>query len=66
MKNGVDKGCETMGIWHEALLGKLSRPKLLEQRCECGALRGDGWGKPYATVNVYWMLNHGGGSLADE
>ncbi|MGP0580175.1 hypothetical protein ACTP13_24680 [Paenibacillus peoriae] len=51
MKNGVDKGCETMGIWHEALLGKLSRPKLLEQRCECGALRGDGWGKPYATVN---------------
>ncbi|KAF6577626.1 hypothetical protein G9G54_15700 [Paenibacillus sp. EKM212P] len=40
-----------MRLWHEHLIDKLPRPQLLGQHRECCALRGNGWGKPHATVN---------------
>lgn len=40
-----------MRLWHEDLLRALPRQQLLGQHRECCALRGNGWGKPHATVN---------------
>lgn len=40
-----------MRLWHESLLPYLPRQQLLGQHRECCALRGNGWGKPHATVN---------------
>lgn len=40
-----------MRLWHEKLLPLLPRQQLLGQHRECCALRGNGWGKPHATVN---------------
>lgn len=40
-----------MRLWHEDLIKKLPRQQLLGQHRECCALRGNGWGKPHATVN---------------
>lgn len=40
-----------MRLWHEALIPYLPRQQLLGQHRECCALRGNGWGKPHATVN---------------
>jgi uncharacterized protein (TIGR02328 family) len=40
-----------MRLWHEHLIDRLPRPQLLGQHRECCALRGNGWGKPHATVN---------------
>lgn len=40
-----------MRLWHEKLIEKLPRQQLLGQHRECAALRGNGWGKPHATVN---------------
>ena len=40
-----------MRLWHERLLPHLPRQQLLGQHRECCALRGNGWGKPHATVN---------------
>ena len=40
-----------MRLWHEALIPHLPRQQLLGQHRECCALRGNGWGKPHATVN---------------
>lgn len=40
-----------MRLWHQDLISKLPRQQLLGQHRECCALRGNGWGKPHATVN---------------
>ena len=40
-----------MRLWHQSLITKLPRQQLLGQHRECCALRGAGWGRPYATVN---------------
>ncbi|MGM8138079.1 TIGR02328 family protein [Enterococcus italicus] len=40
-----------MRLWHQDLIEKLPRQQLLGQHRECCALRGNGWGKPHATVN---------------
>ncbi|MGV3175211.1 TIGR02328 family protein [Aerococcus suis] len=40
-----------MRLWHEDLLSNLPRQQLLGQHRECAALRGNGWGKPHATIN---------------
>lgn len=40
-----------MRLWHEKLIPLLPRQQLLGQHRECCALRGNGWGKPHATVN---------------
>ena len=39
------------GECHEALISQLPRPQLLGQHRECCALRGNGWGRKYATVD---------------
>lgn len=39
-----------MRLWHEEMLGKLSRQQLLGQHRECCALRGLGWKKKHSTV----------------
>lgn len=40
-----------MRLWHEKLLPKLSRQRLLGQHRECCALRGNGWGKKHSVVD---------------
>lgn len=45
-----------MRLWHEALIPHLPRQQLLGQHYECCALRGNGWGKPNATVN--YVFDH--------
>jgi uncharacterized protein (TIGR02328 family) len=40
-----------MRLWHEKMLALLPRQQLLGQHRECAALRGNGWGRPHATVN---------------
>lgn len=40
-----------MRLWHQELIPLLPRQQLLGQHRECCALRGNGWGKPHATVN---------------
>ena len=46
-----------MRLWHEELLGSLPRQQLLGQHRECCALRGNGWGKPHATVNYVFLYS---------
>lgn len=38
-------------LWHEALIQRLDRQRILGQHRECCALRGLGWGKKHATVD---------------
>lgn len=45
-----------MRLWHEDLIPYLPRQQLLGQHRECCALRGNGWGKPHATVN--YVFDH--------
>jgi uncharacterized protein (TIGR02328 family) len=45
-----------MRLWHQNLIPLLPRQQLLGQHRECCALRGNGWGKPHATVN--YVFNH--------
>lgn len=40
-----------MRLWHEKLIPRLDRQRLLGQHRECAALRGKGWGKKHATVD---------------
>ena len=40
-----------MRLWHQSLIPQLPRAQLLGQHRECAALRGNGWGRPHATVN---------------
>jgi uncharacterized protein (TIGR02328 family) len=40
-----------MRLWHQKLIPFLPRQQLLGQHRECAALRGNGWGRPHATVN---------------
>lgn len=40
-----------MRLWAQQLIPYLDRQRLLGQHRECAALRGRGWGRPYATVN---------------
>ena len=40
-----------MRLWHQAMIKNLDNNRLVRQHCECCALRGNGWGKPHATVN---------------
>lgn len=46
-----------MRLWHQSLIPLLPRQQLLGQHRECCALRGNGWGKPHATVN-YVFRHH--------
>nr|WP_239530266.1 TIGR02328 family protein [Sporolactobacillus spathodeae] len=43
-------------MWHQQLIHCLPRQQLLGQHRECAALRGNGWGRPHATVN--YVFNH--------
>lgn len=52
-----------MRLWHEDLIKKLPRQQLLGQHRECCALRGNGWGKPHATVN--YVFDYPKGYLYD-
>lgn len=45
-----------MRLWHEDLISNLPRQQLLGQHRECCALRGNGWGRPHATVN--YVFDH--------
>lgn len=45
-----------MRLWHQDMIAKLPRQQLLGQHRECCALRGNGWGKPHATVN--YVFDH--------
>lgn len=47
-----------MRLWHEKLISKLPRQQLLGQHRECAALRGNGWGKPHATVNYVFEYSY--------
>ncbi|GAJ25719.1 hypothetical protein JCM15457_597 [Liquorilactobacillus sucicola DSM 21376 = JCM 15457] len=40
-----------MRLWHQQLIPLLPRQQLLGQHREIAALRGNGWGRPHATVN---------------
>ena len=40
-----------MRLWHHELIGTISDKRLLGQHRECCALRGNGWGKKYSTVD---------------
>lgn len=40
-----------MRLWHQRMIRNLDNSRLLSQHRECCALRGNGWGKPHATVN---------------
>ena len=40
-----------MRLWHQDLIPRLPRAQLLGQHRECCALRGNGWGRPHATVD---------------
>lgn len=44
-----------MRLWHEALIPYLPRQQLLGLHREVCALRGNGWGKPHATVNYVFQ-----------
>ncbi len=44
-----------MRLWHEALISSLPRQQLLGQHRELAALRGNGWGRPHATVNYVFQ-----------
>lgn len=46
-----------MRLWHIDLLPLLPRQQLLGQHRECCALRGNGWGKNYATVNYVFTYH---------
>jgi len=46
-----------MRLWHEDLISKLPRQQLLGQHREICALRGNGWGKPHATVNYVFKYS---------
>jgi len=48
-----------MRLWHQDLITKLPRQQLLGQHRECCALRGNGWGKPHATVNYVFEHDYG-------
>ncbi|OKL35491.1 TIGR02328 family protein [Domibacillus mangrovi] len=47
-----------MRLWHEELISKLPRQQLLGQHRECAALRGNGWGKPHATVDYVFKYSY--------
>lgn len=40
-----------MRLWHQQLIPKLDRQRLLGQHRECAALRGKGWGKKHSVVD---------------
>lgn len=40
-----------MRLWHQQLISKLDRQRLLGQHRECAALRGKGWGKKHSVVD---------------
>lgn len=46
-----------MRLWHQSLIPKLDRQRLLGQHRECCALRGRGWGRPHSTVNYVFKYN---------
>ena len=45
-----------MRLWHQSLIPHLDRQRLLGQHRELCALRGNGWGRPHATVN--YVFSH--------
>ena len=47
-----------MRLWHQDLINRLPRQQLLGQHRECCALRGNGWGKPHATVNYVFKHDY--------
>ncbi|WP_311407430.1 TIGR02328 family protein [Liquorilactobacillus uvarum] len=46
-----------MRLWHQKLISKLPRQQLLGQHREIAALRGNGWGRPHATVNYVFKYS---------
>lgn len=46
-----------MRLWHQKLISKLPRQQLLGQHRELAALRGNGWGRPHATVNYVFKYS---------
>ncbi len=46
-----------MRLWHQQLIPKLDRQRLLGQHRECAALRGKGWGKKHSVVDYAFTYN---------
>ena len=46
-----------MRLWHQSLISKLDRQRLLGQHRECAALRGKGWGRKHATVDYVFTYS---------
>lgn len=46
-----------MRLWHQDLITRLPSAQLNGQHRECCALRGNGWGRPHATVNYVFAYN---------
>ena len=46
-----------MRLWHQDMINKLPRQQLLGQHRDCCALRGNGWGRQYATVNYVFRYS---------
>ncbi|KRL97667.1 TIGR02328 family protein [Liquorilactobacillus satsumensis] len=46
-----------MRLWHQSLISSLPRQQLLGQHREVAALRGNGWGRPHATVNYVFQYS---------
>ena len=46
-----------MRLWHQDLISRLPRQQLLGQHRECCTLRGEGWGRPHATVNYVFAYS---------
>lgn len=46
-----------MRLWHQSLISKLDRQRLLGQHRECAALRGKGWGRNHATVDYVFTYS---------
>lgn len=46
-----------MRLWHQSLISRLPRQQLLGQHREIAALRGNGWGRPHATVNYVFQYS---------
>lgn len=46
-----------MRLWHQDLIPKLDRQRLLSQHRECCALRGNGWGRKHSVVDYIFTHN---------
>jgi len=48
-----------MRLWHPLMIPHLPHRQLQSQHCEICGMRGNGWGKPHATVDYVWQYPPG-------